>query len=290
MASAVRGPGQREFWWPSTESLHAVEDTHTKGMVENSGQIPPEPCNDPNPWAKVTMWVGIVFLFLAASVYVFKSLRDLPGDVIDKTGSAMGKAGSALKELASAFHQGTVTTSFLSYATTLHPNHYLQFATLNQHEVFTRKDEATTGFGYIPLPEVVVEAQAPVEYTYFLDLNAKWELVLKDSTLHVLAPRIQFNKPSVDASAIQYEIKKGSVFRNTAQVTESLKESVTFLARVRARENIPLVRETARKQTCEFVEKWLVKSFTDGRKYPVKVYFPEEPSPVKFQAAEALKD
>ena len=48
---------------------------------------------------------------------------------------------------------------------------------------------------------------------------------------------------------------------------------------MRAKENIQLVRENGRKQTADFVEKWLSKSFTDGKQYPVKVYFPDETLP-----------
>jgi len=42
---------------------------------------------------------------------------------------------------------------------------------------------------------------------------------------------------------------------------------------------VPLVRENGRRQTTEFIEKWLLKSFTDGKQYPVKVFFPDEPVP-----------
>jgi hypothetical protein len=131
----------------------------------------------------------------------------------------------------------------------------------------------------VPLPEVIVVARAPVEFTYYLDLNARWQLVLQDGVLHVLAPNIKFNTPAVDASQIKYEVRKNSAFRNTTAAVEGLKQSVTILARDRARENINLVRETGRRQTGEFVEKWLMKSFTDGKQYPVKVYFADEKPP-----------
>ena len=95
---------------------------------------------------KPTTWVVILFLLLAAAIYVFKSLRDLPvdtldeaGAVLEKTGVVIDKASQALKEIAAAFNQGSVTTSFISYATSLNANHYLQFATLRQNEVFTRR-------------------------------------------------------------------------------------------------------------------------------------------------------
>ena len=210
------------------------------------------------------MWMVMALIVAAGGLYVFKSCRDLPGDVI-------GKAGRALTDLASAFKRGTVTTSFFSYATSISNQHYLQFATLKQTEVFTHEEVR------VVLPDVVVEARAPVEYTYYLDLNAKWQFVLQDNVVHVFAPTIRFNKPAVDPSAISYEVKKGYV--NTAEAQENLKKLISGLVVVRARENVPLVRETGRRQTTEFVEKWLMKSFTDGKDYPVKVYFADEPAP-----------
>lgn len=251
----------------------------------------------PNPWVKPATWVVIVFLLLAAGIYVFKSLRDLPvdtldeaGAVLEKTGVVIDKASQALKEIAAAFNQGTVTTSFISYATSLNANHYLQFATLRQNEVFTRKDEARTGFGYIPLPDVVVEARAPVQYTYYVDFGAKWEFVLKDHVIYVLAPPIQANEPAVDASEITYEVKKDSVFRKTAQAKDNLKKSIMPMVQQRAKDNVALVRETGRREIAEFVEKWLARSFVDASKYPLKVYFADETLPTEFPIVQKPAD
>lgn len=254
-------------------------------MAADSDENTPAPVAK-NPWANATMWMVIVFLVLASGIYVFKSLRDLPGDAVSKAATVMDKASKALVDVASAFNQKTITTSFISYATSIRSSQYLQFATLRQTEVFTQTDQASTGFGYIPLPDVIVEARAPVEYTYYLDLNAKWEFVLKDNVLYVLAPRIKFNKPAVDASEISYEVKKGGVFRGKDQAQENLKKSITSLTQQKARDNIGLVRESGRKQTTDFVEKWLMKNFADGTNHPVKVYFPDEPPPFGFQGIE----
>jgi len=184
--------------------------------------------------------------------------------------------------VAAAFNRGTVTTSFVSYATSISNTTYLQFATLKQMEIFTRKEEPSTAFGYIPLPDVVVEARAPVEYTYYLDFKAKWQFVLRDNVIYVIAPPIRYNKPAVDASKLNYEVKKGYV--KTAEAQDNLKQSITGLVVLRAKENIQLVRETGRKQTADFVEKWLSKSFADGKEYPVKVFFPDEPMPGEANA------
>jgi hypothetical protein len=222
------------------------------------------------------MWMVIALLGLAGILFVFRSCRDLPAETVSVTSRAITNVSKALADVASAFSQQNINTSFFSYATSLGQQQYLQFATLKQMEVFTQSDQRSTGFGYIPLPEVIVEARAPVEFTYYLDMNAAWQFVLSNKTVHVYAPRIRFNKPAVDASEITYEIRKGSIWRNHAEAQESLKKSVTFLAQLRARENISLVRESGRNQVADFVQKWLMKSFGDGQEYAVKVYFADE--------------
>jgi hypothetical protein len=236
----------------------------------------PEPAAAGHAWAwPVALMVSVLIIALAA-LYVFKSCRDLPGETIDKTGKVVERIGSQLTEVAAAFNRGTITTTFTSYATSVSGSQFLQFATLSQHERFTRTDEATTAFGYLPLPDVIVEANAPVTYTYFLDLNDKWDFKLQDGVVTVVAPDIKFNKPSVDASGITYEVRKDSLVRDTRQAMDALKKSISSLASQKARINVDLVRETGRKQTETFVQNWLARAFSDGKKYPVVVKFHSE--------------
>jgi len=215
-------------------------------------------------------------MVVSGGVYIFKSCRDLPGDTMDRAGKLAQTIGQQAREVARAFKQGTITTLFTSEATTLSGNQYLQFATLSQHETFTRTDESTTLFGYVPLPDLIVEASAPVTYTYYLDLNAPWDFTLRDGVIWVTAPDIKYNKPALDVSRITFEVKKDSHIRNTSEAMENLRSSMTWMCYQKARSNIELVRETGRKQTETFVENWLAKSFADGKKYPVKVRFRNE--------------
>ena len=69
-------------------------------------------------------------------------------------------------------------------------------------------------------------------------------------------------------------MRKGYV--KTAEAQENLKRSITGLVIIKGKENIPLVKEIGRKQTAEFVERWLMKTFPDGTNYHVKVSFPGE--------------
>lgn len=243
----------------------------------------PAPPNGPPtasaPRAKITLGVVVLFVVALNSVIIFKMCTSVPERVVEK-------AGHWLTNVAAAFNQGRITTEFISYATTVEAGHRLQFATLKQMEIFTRKDEATTAFGYVPLPDIVVEARAPVEYTYYLDLTEPWKLVVRDGVVHVYAPAIRFNLPAVDASAITYEVRQGSLFRDTEAAKDNLKKSITSMTRLRAQENIQLVRETGRRQVGEFIEKWLMRSFSDGKDHPVKVYFPDESAPLELRAPE----
>jgi hypothetical protein len=233
------------------------------------------------------MWMVCLLILAGSGVYVVRSCIKMPAEALDKGAQLAEKAGQALEKVASAFKQGTVTTTFASYATTLKGSQFLQVAEVKQTEVFTRKDEASVAFGYIPLPDIVVQATAPVTYTYYVDLNARWDFKLQDGVVYVVAPDIHFNKPAVDASLITYEVKKDSYLRRTHEATENLKSSITYLSIQRAKSNIDLVRDTGRKQIETFVENWLAKSFTDGKQYPVKVRFKSE-SP--FSAEQPKKD
>jgi hypothetical protein len=227
-------------------------------------------------WAWPTAWMISVLAVLLAGVYIIKSCRDVPGEIVEKSQKVIHDAGQQLAAVAAAFNQGTVTTTFTSYATTLSGSQYLQFATLKQHEKFTRTDESTTGFGYIPLPEIVVEAEAPVTYTYYLDLTDRWEFQLRDGVIWVTAPDIKFNPPAVDASQIKYQVTKDSMLRKSGAAMENLKSSITGLSHERAKTNIDLVRETGRAKTESFVETWVARSFSDGKNYAVKVRFRSE--------------
>jgi hypothetical protein len=241
-------------------------------MARPSGNPPP------NPWARTVLWVALVALVVGAGLYVFKSLRDLPGDAVDRGVETLERLG----DLAAAFRQGTVETRFLAYATRVSGSHYLQFATLEQTEVFRRTDAASILWGQLELPEVVVEATAPVTTTYYLDLDGTWDLRLDGPTVRVVAPPIEFNKPAIDASEIEYEARTTSWFRDEEEALAKLKEGLTALSIERARDNVPLVRELGRRKTAEFVESWLVRTFDDGGGYRVEIVFADEQPSVEW--------
>ena len=181
------------------------------------GPTPDTPPHRPRSnWERTAFRMFVLVLFAGSGLYVFKSCRDLPGHVVDKTVERtvqiVTNLSRSLAELASAFHQGTITINLSSTGTQLENTKYFQFKKVRQLEIFAHTDHAMTGFGYIPLPEVIVEARAPVEYTYYLDLDAPWRLAVRGQTVHVFTPRIRFNKPAVDVSQLVYEVGRGVSF------------------------------------------------------------------------------
>lgn len=241
---------------------------------------PPDKTPAPMPptahqsWSCSVLGIAVVLILSVNAVIFLKSCASVPAKTLDKAGQVIDKTGQALANIAAAFKQGTFSTTFTSYATTISNQTRLQVATLKQTEIITQTNQSSTAWGYVPLPNVVVEARAPVEYTYYLDLNAPWTFDLRAGHLIATAPPLHFNKPAVDASAIHYEVRQGTF--KTADALDGLKRSVTSLVTIRAKENIPLVREHARQQTTEFIERWLMKNFSDATNYPVKVIFANE--------------
>jgi hypothetical protein len=160
-------------------------------MSENGPEKPSS-----TPWALAFAAVAVVAIVAATFVYVFRSARSLPEDVIQSGRQALQELAS----VASAFRTGTVTTTFRSYATEVTGTSRLQFAEVKQMEVFERRDEAVVLWGTFALPDVVVEARAPVEYTYFLDLDKEWNFHLEGKDVYIIAPPVEHNRPSVDRS------------------------------------------------------------------------------------------
>jgi hypothetical protein len=227
------------------------------------------------PWALALAAVAIVAILVGGLLYVFRSVRHLPGEVLEGGRQALRDA----HDLAAAFRMGTITTTFHGYATQVTGTTRLEFAELRQLEVFQRRDEAAVLWGAVALPDVVVEARAPVTYTYYLDLDKEWRFHLEDAEVQVLAPPVEWNAPGVDVSALRFEVREGSVFRDEQVVLDRLRAELTPLLQGRAREHVALVREAGRRKIESFVETWLVRGFADGRSYRARVVFADERPP-----------
>jgi hypothetical protein len=226
------------------------------------------------PWALAAAAVATVAIVVGGGLYVFRSVRSLPGDVVEGGRQALRD----LREVAAAFRTGSVTTTFRSYATEVSGTTRLQFAELRQEELFERRDAEAVLWGALVLPDVVVEARAPVTYTYFLDLDKEWRFRLEGREVLAVVPPVEWNRPAVDVSALRFAVREGSVFRDEQVVVDRLRAELTPLLDRRARAHVPLVRETGRGKVEAFIETWLVQRFADGGTYRARVRFADEPA------------
>lgn len=223
----------------------------------------------------------LLAILVAASILVGRLAR-LPKEVAGALPYAVRETAAAVSEglakLAAAIRTRSITTTFTSTATEVRGTKRLQVAELSQVEVVERRD-AMQFFG-VPLPDVVVSARAPVKFTYVLDLDGAWSFDLAERTVTVLAPEIRWNEPAVDVSALTYATTQSSILRDENRVVEDLRASLTAIFRQRARQNVPLVRETARRQAEEFVRSWLLRAYGVPEDVRVVVRFRGEPATV----------
>jgi hypothetical protein len=224
-------------------------------------------------WALAAAVVAVVAIVTGAALLVLRSARSLPGEIAESGRKAL----SDLRDVAAAFRTGTVTTTFHGDATSVVGTTRLQFAELRQEEVFERRDAAAVLWGALALPDVVVEARAPVAYTYYLDLDKEWRFRLADGVVNVTAPAVEWNRPAPDVSALRFTVREGSVFRDEQLVVDRLRSEMTPLLERRAHDHVPLIRETGRRKVEAFVETWLVQRFSDGKAYRAHVVFADEP-------------
>jgi len=232
-----------------------------------------------SPWPLVVAILGLAAILTAGIAFVAQRAISLPAEVAREGRQSLAE----LRSLAAAFRSGTITTSFARESTALAGTTRLQIASLRQLEVFTRRDQSRLFWGQLALPDVVVEARAPVEYTYYLDLEKPWTFRLEGSRLVAHPPILEWNTPAVDASALRYDVREGSVLRDEAAVEDALRASLTEALHLRARDNVPLVRDTARARVAEFVRTWVAGRFDDAKEVRVGVVFPgEKPPPLTF--------
>ncbi|HVQ31495.1 MAG TPA: hypothetical protein VMV21_18000 [Vicinamibacteria bacterium] len=224
-------------------------------------------------WPLVVSVLGLAAIVAGGVAFVAQRAVSLPGEMAREGRQAL----SDLRSVAAAFRSGTITTTFARESTALAGTTRLQFATLKQQEVFSRRDRRSLFWGQLPLPDVVVEARAPVDYTYYLDFEKPWTFRLEGEVLRVEAPAIEWNAPAIDASALRYEVREGSVLRDEVAVLEALRASLTEASQIRARDNVSLVRETGRLNAAAFVTTWLKGRFDDAKAVRVEVAFADEP-------------
>ncbi len=193
-------------------------------------------------------------------------------------------SSKALKEIADGFNSGKVVSEFHDYITKMEGVNRLQVALIKSVDTFSKKDSKNILWDLISLPDVEVEIQAPVEYSYYLELNDKWEFRWNDSsrTIVAIAPKIKCGTPAVDVSNMKIIEISGSILRSTDEVKEKLKSELSQKLSEIAESKISLIRDTARNYAKQFIKNWFINFyFKDAALKPeyLIVYFADENPP-----------
>jgi hypothetical protein len=212
---------------------------------------------------------------------MFREVVGWPGKVIDKSAHVIENSAQGIIQIAKAFKTGTVTHEFRDHVATVRSTNYLQVTNLKVSEVFSRKDTKKIIWETFQLPDVEIEIIAPVEYTFYLDLNDDWNFDFQDENLGIIvyAPVLKCGTPAVDFSESVVREIRTSVLRDEKQVKEELKKTITKKCTEKANQKIELIRALARESTKEFIENWLVeykfKNY-DIKPHVSKIYFADE--------------
>lgn len=166
----------------------------------------------------------------------------------------------ALTHSGTGLAQENLRVSFTSYMTKMRGFKRIQLAEVSSIEIIERTSEYAIFWNTVKLPDVVVQARIPVRYIYYIDLEEPFDITLAGNELLVKAPKLRAATPAPDISAMNYEVKKGSLFRNTGTALEELRKSITPMLNESAETTRQLVGGEAKKQLEELIRTWMLQS------------------------------
>lgn len=163
---------------------------------------------------------------------------------------------------------------FQSYAIKLTGRQSLYVAKLETIEVIERTSNATAL--WFNLPTMILKAETPVEYNYFISLSAPWKFHLEGDTLVVRVPELGSSTPAVDVSKLKFTIEQGSVLRNEERALEKMADDLPTLLIEKAIQNRETVREEARVSVEKFIRTWFEMVTRQEYTNPIQIRFPRD--------------
>lgn len=151
-------------------------------------------------------------------------------------------------------------------------------------ETFSKSDVRFAAWGWVYLGSATSEIKVPATYRFHIKLSEMKQARLDGSVLVVTAPMIRPSLPvAFDTAAMEKKTDDTWLRFDAAQQLADLEKTVTPALAVRAIGHVATVRETARRDIEEFVQKWIVESHPDYRSQikAVKVIFPGEDARVQ---------
>jgi hypothetical protein len=209
----------------------------------------------------------LVLLAIVAAVGGYVALQTVRSTTLD-----------AADRLLAAAATGHVTQQFHNEFVKISATQRLTVAELTQTCTITRRDSRSVLWQTIPLGEVVVAARVPTTFGYYVDLErGPWQFAQRGGVLHVTCPPLEAAAPAAKVSEIEYLVQ-GSWLRRSDPVLEQVRASLDEQLARTARQNIPVIREFARRKVAEFVRTWAIGQYgVAAAEVPIAVRFADEP-------------
>lgn len=227
-----------------------------------------------NPWMTLAKWlIAATVILLIATVAIPRSIDSFMTGTGKGVGEAISKpierTGDALAKLTAT----NVTNIFETQVLAAHSANSLLVATF-KGSISIRKVEES---GWT---RAEVEVRKPAEVPLYLPLRKNfWRFQVIDNTLLVLAPAIEFGKPSVDNVHVQRTVLDSSWRISETRMLREAEQELDERAPQLAAAQAIAAREQAREGVATFIREWLLKpQFPANKEMPLKVTFPGEPS------------
>ena len=228
-------------------------------------------------WWKAFAIVAVTALlcFTGLALYLGKSLTE-----------AFSQPGKLLSGFFTGEVKHTVANVLLEIQRTHGDNLEVASPTTTM-ETFTRADSRMVGWGKIYLGTTVTEIKVPASYRFHVKLSEMKDAKLDGNVLIITAPEIRPSLPvAFDTAGMEKKSDSGWARFDGADQLAEMEKSISAGLGERATKQVEVVREVARKDIEEFVQKWIVDNNPTYREQirAIKVLFPgEDASKVKSE-------
>jgi hypothetical protein len=136
---------------------------------------------------------------------------------------------------------------------------HLVLTTLNKSYQYNKSDQAIL-FKKFSLPPAIVEIRFIADIAYYVDLEKTFKLEAREDKVLVLAPLLEFQRPSVDLRTLKFEVKQKGFLIDEKKTLEKLQAELPLFLHDDAIKSLDQVREKARTELIEFLQNWFLKS------------------------------
>jgi hypothetical protein len=197
-------------------------------------------------------------------------------------GMSLVEAFSQPGKLLSGFFSGEVKHSNFNVLLEIQRTHgdNLEVASpTTTMETFTKADSRMAAWGKIYLGTTVTEIKVPASYRFHVKLSEMKDARVEGNVLIITAPNIQPSLPvAFDSTRVEKKSDSGWARFDGAEQLAEMEKNITAGLGERAVKQVEVVRETARKDIEEFVQRWVVDNNPNLREQirAIKVLFPGE--------------